>query len=508
MAHKESSDAPFALIRAEQGRLLLAAVDAAAAAVGLAPGLPLADARAILPGLRTAEAEPEADLRALTRLAEWCGRYTPWAALDGTVGDAGGGAGLLLDVTGCAHLFGGEAALLADLLVRVGRLGYAARAALAETPGAAWALARFAAPSQGAGEPVLVLPGEVRPALAPLPPTALRLPPEQDELLARLGLTSIGDLFDVPPASLASRFGPLLARRLAQALGAAPEPISPQAPPPPFLARRVLAEPIVTAEAIAKALERLAAALCRQLEAEQQGARRLVLTLYRVDGTLRRLALGTSRPNRDPAHLLRLFAGHIERIDPGFGIEVMTLAASAAESQSALQLSLGTAQAGQAGLAPGRAAGELAELLDRLESRLGPGSVCALAPQESHLPERAVRLRAPLAAGSGAARWDREAWQPWRDVVLRPLRPLRLLSRPEPIEAIALLPDHPPAQFRWRRLRHRIVRAEGPERLAQEWWRVTDIAAPRDYFRIEDEDGRRFWLYRAGSQWFLQGLFG
>ena len=248
----------------------------------------------------------------------------------------------------------------------------------------------------------------------------------------------------------------------------------------------------MTAEAIAHGLEGLSIELCRGLERAQQGVRRLVLTVYRVDGTLRRLVLGTSRPNRDPAHLSRLFAGMLERIDPGFGIEVMTLAAPATEPLSALQLVLDACDSGHGG------SNDLAGLVDRLGARLGLDRVFRQAPRESHLPERALR-RVPALDPPDNMAWRRDG-----------PRPLRLLPHPEAIEATALLPDHPPARFRWRRVQHRVVRAEGPERIALEWW-LDDVAnaqAPaRDYFRVEDEAGRRYWLYRAGSRWFLHGLF-
>jgi protein ImuB len=490
---------------------LLAAVNGAAAEAGLGPGLPLADARAMLPDLRVGELAPADDGEALTRLAQWCGRYTPWTAVDPT-GDPGGGAGILLDVTGCAHLFGGEAALLADLVRRIERLGFTARAALAETPGAAWAAARFVTDRR---RPSAVLPpGQLETALADLPPSALRLSPACCELLDRLGLRRIGDLYGLPPAGLTPRLGEELVRRLRQALGQAPEPISPQSPVAPQLARRIFPEPIATAEDIARALDLLARDLCRRLDRAQLGARRLELSLYRVDGSWRRWALGASRQSRDPDHLTRLFANHLDKIDPGFGIEVMTLGAPVTETLSALQLVLGGAgtQAGtqsgaqartQAGTQAGAQAppDELAGLIDRLESRLGAGRLWAPAPVESHLPERAVRPAPPLEGPPAGA------WRCWQGT--RPPRPLRLLEVPEPIEAMALLPDHPPVQFRWRRMPHTVTRAEGPERLAPEWWRQDRAAAsPRDYFRVEDQAGRRYWLYRAGQDWFLHGLFG
>ena len=480
-----------------------------------------------MPALETAPHDPAGDLRALARLAEWCGRYTPWTAVDGCGRDPGGAAGILLDVTGCAHLFAcgegggncagehagehtgehtgerdsgqdGEAALLADLTARMARLGFTARVAMAGTAGAAWAAARFFdAPPQApqaarARRWTVVPPGGERAALVSLPPAALRLPPATVEELERLGLRRIGDLLALPPAALEPRFGPLPARRLAQALGREAEPISPSRPEARHLVRRAFAEPTVTAGDIAAGLEALVAGLCRDLAAAGRGARRLELVLYRVDGTLRRLALGTSRPSRDPAHLKRLFAEHLDKIDPGFGIEVMTLAASEAEPLDALQLALsGSGQQAAAGLPA---------LIDRLGSRLGLGNVLCPAPRESHVPERAVAL-VPAPARISA----------WRPRGAAPPRPLRLLPRPEPVEAVALLPDHPPARFRWRRLAHRVIRAEGPERIGPEWWLDDPARAgtpARDYFRVEDEDGRGYWLYRADGRWFLHGLFG
>ncbi len=513
---------PLALVDRERGRLRLAAVDATAERGGLTPGLPLADARARVPELETAAHDPAGDARALAGLATWCDRYTPWVAVDGGNGEFGGGAGLLLDVTGCCHFFGkteseSENALLADLVTRLARRGLSARAALAETPGAAWALARFAA-LPPARPWVVVAPGGVRAALAPLPPAALRLAPAAAELLERLGLRRLEALFELPPAALAPRVGPGVARRLAQALGAEPEPISPRRPAPAHLVRRVFAEPIVASDDIARALDRLLAALCRDLEAAGCGARRLELTGHRVDGGQRRLRLGTSRPNRDPAHLARLFAPRLERLDPGFGIEVMTLAATATQELSALQLAL--AEDGTPGESQREAGGnadpELAELIDRLTNRLGPGRVGRPAPRASHVPERAVApapaLRETSAAWSGLGSGlgnglvQGTAFGPARSP-----RPLRLLPRPEPVEAVALLPDQPPARFRWRRLGHQVAHAEGPERIEPEWWHSCPNLAgepARDYYWVEVTDGRRYWLYRAAGRWFLHGIFG
>lgn len=547
------------------GRSLVAAVDARAATAGIAPGMSLADARALAPDLATRPADPAGDGAALARLADWGRRYTPLVAVEAAADSGTAGAGLWLDVTGCAHLFGGEAALLADLTGRLRRFGYAARAGLADTPGAAWAAARFL--KQAGGDGARVAPGPIdqqvaRAVLAPLPVAALRLAPAAAAGLARLGLRRVGDLYPLPRATLARRFGEAVGRRLDQALGGLPEPISPRQPAPPHLVRIVFAEPVGHRDGLAAGIDRLLVRLCRDLDAAQAGARRLVLSLYRVDGSLRRAAIGTSRPNRDPAALARLFAGHLDRLDPGFGVEVMTLEAAIVEPLTALQLVIGR-DAGKgsasrvptdgekrviAGQRPGdpwrhradgamdarvkpardqrnaasasvprRPCGDseittatLADLIDRLGNRFGFDRVTCLVPRDSHLPERAAsRLPAARAAARGT----------WAALRSRP-RPLRLFDRPEPVQATALMPDHPPALFRRGPVLHRVAHAEGPERLLPEWWHAAapEAALPpgRDYFRIEDGEGRRYWIYReiagdegaAPPRWFLHGLFG
>jgi protein ImuB len=510
-----------ALVARDGGRSVLAAVDETAALAGLAPGMPLAGAHALAPDLETAPHDPRGDAAALARLAVWCEGMSPWTAADGL--ELGGAAGLLLDVTGCAHLFGGERALVADLEAWLAARGFAARAALAGTRGGAWALARFGPSGESPEEPSgyhwgeparatggaarVVPPGGLRAALVPLPPAALRLPAETCELLARLGLRRIGDLMALPPAVLVPRFGPLLARRLRQVLGAEAEPLSPGAPPPPPEVRRAFAEPIVTPEDLARALAELSAGLCARLEAAGLGARRLVLTAVTVDGNRQRLSVGTSRPRRDPAPLAALFRDRLERLDPGFGVEVMTLRAASVEPLAACQKSLTEEYFA------GDSKSNLSDLVDRLAGRLGADCVYRLAPRESHLPERAAASAPDVLEPPGES-LDWRRGQP---------RPLRLFDPPQPVEALALLPDHPPERFSWRRVQHRVVHAEGPERLTGEWWgewwgddpssvsATVPEAEVRDYFRVEDADGHRYWLYRqvrdGAGRWFLHGLF-
>ena len=493
---------PFALTLRDGNRLLLAAVDDAAARTGAAPGQTLAEARALCPNLRSEMQSPAADRAALDKLVDWCSRYTPWVA-PGSASEPGGAAGLWLDVTGCAHLFGGEEALTLELVARLERFGLTARAGLADTPGAAWGIARYA--TEAAQPARCIATGLQKQALAPLPVAALRLSPERTELLRRLGLSRIGDLLDLPPATLEPRTGPEVAKRLRQALGSLAEPVSPKTPVAPQLQRLSFGEPIGAPEDIARAIEVLLGRLCSGLERDQSGGRRFALTAYRVDGSLVRLGVGTARPLRDAAHLKRLFASKLEGLDPGFGIEALVLAAETLEPLTALQMTL---EAGRASSEAGPSASprhDLGRLVDRLGGRFGFERVHRLIPRESHMPERCVAAGPALPHRTS----DQDRSQrPARSWPAGLPRPARLLTRPERIEAIAAWPDSPPAQFRWRRLLHRVARAEGPERLSPEWWLPQDAAAPqRDYFRVEDEDGRRYWLYREETRWFLHGLF-
>ncbi len=513
------AEAPFALVAQEGQRQVLAAVDPAALALGLTPGQPLAAARAQVPDLQTATRRPEEERQRLARIEAWCQRYTPWVAED-PLGDGrggslafGGGAGLYLDVTGCAHLCGGEAALMEDLLQRLGRLGHQGRLGLAGTPGAAWALARFATDPQ---HPCLALAAgsdfaAEAAALDPLPPAALRLEPESLRLLASLGVTRVADLRRLPAASLSARVGRETLTRLHQALGSEEEPLSPKAPAGLPWVRQAFAEPLLTPEAVAAVLERLLVALSVELERRGLGARRLEVVGHRVDGSQVRLTVGTSRPSRDPAHLSRLAAPQRDLLDPGFGLEVLTLSAPVSEPLQAVQLSAANDRAAGEGRSAAAVA-DLAALVDRLQSRLGAGSVVRLRARARHRPERAVAYATPFAREE-----PRPALLPGRAETegrsggwpeSQPPRPLLLLPRPEPISVMALLPDHPPRRIEWRREQLEIARAEGPERLEPAWWDPAEAGAPaRDYYRLETGDGRRLWVYRADRAWFLQGLF-
>jgi protein ImuB len=511
---------PFATVADAAGRRLLATVNPAATAAGLAPGMPLADALSFFPGLTTAAAEPAEDAVALRRLAEWCGRYSPWTAPDGT-------DGVRIEITGSAHLWGGEAALAADLVARLEHRRITAQIAIADTLGAAWAMARFA---EACREPVILPPGDCRAALASLPVEALRLDPPTVQGLRRVGLKRVGDLYAMPRDALARRFGEVVARRLDQALDDLPEPLSPVGETPARRVRLSFAEPIADPADLLRATERLVADLIPRLEREGMGARRLDLAFHRVDGRVERIRLGTARPSRDPRHLTALFKERLDTVDPGLGVEDMILAVFAVEPLPAEQIDM-------AGHSADHDAGGIAPLLDRLGNRLGLAAVSRLEPRDSYIPERASmrvqsHLTLPVADATGplplppkgrrgqktpspppgaeraGVRWGHSD---------KPPRPIRLFDPPEQIEAFWLLPDDPPFRFTWRQRGHRVMRADGPERIAEEWWRPEGSAAIdaiRDYYRVEDEEGRRFWLFRAGlhggdrePRWFVHGVF-
>jgi protein ImuB len=456
--------------------------------MGLAAGMTLADARALLPSLTVADADPGADAKALAALTDWCGRYSPWCATDGE-------DGICLDITGCAHLFGGEAAMLSDMTRRLWSFGIAARGAVAGTPAAAWGWARYRRKS---ATPILG-EGETAPLL-PLPVAALRLEPDSIDTLRVLGLNTIATVIDLPRGPLTQRLGEAVLGRLDRMFGRAAEPISPRAIAEPWASRMIFAEPIGRREDIDAAAERLTTYLCRAMSLKGQGVRRLVLHFYRVDGAVQHIAIGTSRPTHTPAHILRLFAERLEQVEPGFGIEAIVLEATEAEPLAPMQGAL--TAAGEVD------ATDLAGLIDRLQNRLGTARVVQLVPVESHVPERA-EMREKAAPARPLKRL-----KPPSGFTLKSARPVSLLPIPEPIEAIAPVPDDPPLTFRWRRIQHRVAFADGPERIEPEWWRAEAPAKARDYYRVEDLAGRRFWLYREGPygapeppRWFLHGFF-
>ncbi|PWE18090.1 nucleotidyltransferase [Marinicauda salina] len=489
-APADDADAPFVLTLAGAGGERLHALTPAAEAAGLTRGMGVADARALAPKLRARPADPDADRAALVRLARWCGRVSPWTAAD--PGDPGLD-GVLLDITGCAGVFGGEDRLLEQLVTETRALGLEASAAAAPTIGLAWALARIEAPASQTG---WTAADDVHGVLEALPVEALRIGTTAARL-KRFGLKRVGDLLTRPRADLAKRFGTELLRRLDQAAGVERESLDPLQPAASLRARARFAEARTTLDGIKAGAETAIERLCRDLAAEGLGARRVRMTLYRVDGAARDLVVGAAAPSRDAAHLARLVNERLDRaeIDIGFGVDLIEAAAALAEPLRAVQSDLaGEAAAGT----------DLARLIDRLSARLGETAVLRATAEDSHVPERAGRWT--RASGNPAPSWPE---RPER-------RPLLVLERPEPAEAVAEIPDGPPRRFTWRRVRHHVARAEGPERIAPEWWRAppgSGSGRTRDYFRLETDEGRRFWLFRDGlygretdrPRWFVHG---
>jgi protein ImuB len=469
-----------------KGALRLAAVDQAARSLGLEPGMTLADARARVPELQAVERDEAADRAWLERLADGCVRYTPMVALDAP-------DGVILDVTGCTHLLGGERGLAADVERRMAALRMTMRPAFAGTPKAAHALARYQA----------LRAKDEQAAIRKLPVAALELAPESTQGLLRAGLKTVGEL-----AAIAARFGGEAVTALRELLGEAAKPIKPRMPVAPIVAERRFAEPVARTEYALQVLGELTAESARQLEERGEGGRRFEAYFFRSDGLVRPLAVETSRPSRDPALVMRLMNERIETlsdpIDPGFGFDLIRLAVPRTEPLAVTQLKLEGGTAREA---------EVAALVDRLSTRLGRDRVRRLAPQDTHIPEQMQLALPAVEAGQPAASWPQPAaGEP-------PMRPLHLFDPPQPIDVIAEVPDGPPHRFRWRRKFHEVKRFEGPERVASEWWKRKDGAVDnagftRDYYRVEDARGRRFWVFRHGlfeekpmPQWYLHGLF-
>jgi protein ImuB len=561
---------PLVLVAPGKGGPRLVTLNRAARQSGLVAGDLLSNARSKVLDLQVRAADPAADAAALDRLALWAMRYAPLAA---PWDEASGADGLFIDVTGAAHLFGGEAALLADLDRRLRAFGLAPRLAVAGTPGAAWALARYGRQSAvgsrqseekaGARLPIadcrlphsILAPGAEAEALRPLPLAALRLPEATLSLSWRLGLRRIGEVIHQPRAPVAARLEALL-NRLDQALGLAPEPLVPAVPPPVYRVQAAFTEPIVSHEHVLEAATRLLTSLVADLASDGVGARVLRLMLFRVmpkaclqdDGQVQSVEIGLAAPSRDPRHIVRLIALRLDRVADGleadFGFEAAALHVLVAEPLADRQTGFRMDEA-----APPPEA--LAQLIDRLQQRLGRAAVRQLHPRQSHIPERAEETRSPSPRASptsphaptarGEGRGEGQGHTPRSESLAAPHpnplpasgergsaqralpwitdmpRPLLLLPRPEPAEVVALIPEGPPRQFRWRGVRHQVAHAQGPERIAPEWWRQSDgEAAERDYYTVEDSAGRRFWLYRAGlygqgetpPQWFIHGVFG
>jgi len=478
------ASAPFALTEKVKNALRLHAVDPEAARLGLERDMTLADARARIPELEAFDHVPHDDHLWLERLADGFARYTPWVMLDAP-------DGLVLDITGCAHLIGSEAALAADMLGRLDRLGVTAQHAFAANPDAARALARWR--SVGANE---------EEAVRRLPVVALGLEDEATTALKRAGLKTVGDVAARPLSAIAARFGGDAATQVRRITGQADSPLTPRIVAPPLFVERRFAEPVARTEFALTILGELIGAAAGRLEQDHEGGRRFEARFFRTDGLVQRLAVETGRPTRDVTAVLRLFRERIEAladpIDPGFGFDLIRLDVPVAERLDAAQLRLEGGTVGEA---------ELAQLIDRLSTRVGRGRVRRFAPRDRHLPEQA-ELMLPAADPVPPGDWaEPEKGEP-------PLRPIHLFDPPQPIDSIASeVPDGPPRQFRWRRTLHDVARVEGPERIATPWWGKCQ-APTRDYYRVEDRRGRRFWIFRHGLYgevtepgWYIHGVF-
>jgi protein ImuB len=475
----ELKGVPFVLVIPERGRVIITAANLPAEKQGISVGMAAADAKAIVPDLKVIDDIPGQAGKLLKALGEWCIRYTPIIAVD--LPD-----GLILDVSGCTHLWSGERGYLKEIVTRLRSKGYDVRGAIADTAGAAWAVARF-----GKVKPIIE-PGIHPEALLPLPPAALRLEPLVLERLQKLGFYTIKSFMGIGRSALRRRFGEQFLLRLNQALGMEDEPLQLLQPVEPYSERLPCLEPIRTATGIEIAIKTLLEQLCRRLEGEGKGLRTAILKCYRVDGHIIQAGIGTNRASHHTGHLFKLFELKIPSIEPRLGIELFTLEAPKVEDADPEQEVLWSPEGG------GLGDNNLAELLDRLANKIGAGNIHRYLPQERYWPEQSVKLALSLSEKPSTN------WRTGR------LRPSLLLPRPEKIIVISLLPDYPPKVFIYKNKTHQVSKADGPERIEREWW--LDEGQHRDYYQVEDQDGQRYWLFRSGHyddapEWFLHGFF-
>jgi protein ImuB len=492
--------APSVVVAKENNALLIYALDEIAVRCGLETRLPLANARAICPELTVFDADEMADAKTLDDIADWCDRFTPLVALDPP-------HGLFLDITGCAHLFGGEAALLQTICRALTRQGFVVSAAIAPTSICARTLTRHV-------HGRIVCDGEEAEAVSLLPVSTLGADEAITRGLRRAGLKTIGDVAARAPYEITARFGGRFTTLLAHALGQGDAPISPRKPLPDYIVEKRFGEPVATDGVIAITLSQLAHMLVASMDKQGKGARRLEASFFRTDGAVRAIVVDTGQPVTKPQVIDRLFRERLEALndplDPGFGFDLIRLSASRTEIVVQQQRDLD---------ANVHDNDKLADLIDRIAARIGGKRVVVHLPQDTHIPERAVLAASAQHHLAVAA----EAAWPTRTEDEPPLRPLRLFEKPEPIKVpFATVPDGPPHHFTWRRAVHAVVRSEGPERIAMEWWKQDGKVLTRDYFRVEDQAGLRFWIFRDGlygselvtgegkpspANWFVHGLF-
>ena len=470
---------PFVLKASSHGRMIITAANAKAEVEGISRGMVLADARAIVPDLQVVDDIPDLPEKLLTRLAEWSIRFSPLVAIDPP-------EGLMIDATGCSHLWGGDSDYLTDIERKLRQKGYSVRTAIADTPGVAWAVARYGK------HPLVIAPNCHVEALLPLPPESLRLEQEAADRLHKLGLHQIQQFIYMPRPTLRRRFGSHFMMRLKMAIGEEIEAIEPVLPPEPYQERLPCMEPIITAAGIEIALRQLLETLCRRLQQEQKGLRAAIFKCYRVDGKIESIDIGTHRFSHSAMHLFKLFEIKLPTIEPALGIELFVLEAVKVEDQSPEQGKMWEAGGGLEDM-------RLSELVDRLAARIGQETIHRYVPDEHYWPEHSFKA-SPTLHEQLETSWPRDRQ-----------RPINLLSHPVRIEVTAPIPDYPPMLFRHKGILHMILKADGPERIEQEWW--LHQGQHRDYYRVEDEDGNRYWLFRSGHyddknfQWFLHGFF-
>ncbi|MES2893403.1 MAG: DNA polymerase Y family protein [Bacteroidota bacterium] len=471
---------PFVLAAKDHGRLVITAANPKATSEGITTGMVVADARAILPGLHVVDEVPGRESELLHAIAEWCIRYAPITAVD--IPDV-----IFLDCSGCAHLWGGETEYVEHLQSRLNAFGYSVRISMADTIGTAWAIARYGRP------PLIVAPGAQFDALLPMPAASLRLDRSIIELVVKLGLRQVKDFIGMPATALRRRFGKAFVQRLAQALGQEEENLQPVQPIEPYQERLPCLEPIVTAIGIEIAVKQLLDQLCLPLKKVEKGLRQACLKCYRVDGKIESVSIGTNRPSNNIPHLFKLFEYKLPTIEPALGIELFVLEAPIVEDIKPLQEKLWEGSCGLESLA-------LSRLIDHLSIKIGAENIHRYLPDEHHWPERSIKNATTL---------DETASIPWKR---EQPRPMQLLASPQPIEVTAPIPDYPPMLFRYKGQLHKIKKADGPERIEQEWW--LQEGQHRDYYAVEDEEGKRYWLFRLGHydaaktyQWFIHGFF-
>ncbi|WP_235985824.1 Y-family DNA polymerase [Mucilaginibacter segetis] len=474
----EMKDVPFVLVASERNRMIIKAANPIAQAQGIYCGMSAADAKAVTNNLQVFDYLPAKETVLLRQLGLWCIRYTPIVAVD--LPD-----GLILDISGCAHLWGGEHGYLKEIINKLRTSGYDARSAIADTVGLAWAIARY-----GKITPIIKTGTQVE-TLFDLPPAALRLESYTLQKLQKLGFTTIKSFIQLPRQVLRRRFGEPFLLKLAQALGLENEQIVALVPPVPYTERVPCLEPVKTVKAIEIAIQKLLEGVCIRLQSEGKGLRKGTLKCYRIDGKMTKVSISTNRGSYSVSHLFKLFELQISKIEPALGIDLFLLEATKVEDIDLVQEKLWTGK-------PGLHDTALAELLDKLAGKIGANAISRYLPAEHYWPERSIKQASDL---------EEVPSTKWR--IDRP-RPLRLLKRPEPVDVMALLPDYPPKVFTYKGKRHTVEKADGPERIEREWWR--DKGEHRDYYAVEDTQGQRYWLFRSGHydaapQWYLHGFF-